>query len=162
MICEGENMPAPRSAFIQRLIRWRLLFVVNLLVIIFLGLSLSREVVRSRAINAQITDLKEQAEGLSARNIDLSQLKTAMQTSTFIEREARLKLGMKKPGETVLVIQEAQPSAGEQSEDDLMDASDPLDLVLDGKESEVAIANPSKWWYYFFDKKSFNALVEYE
>ena len=153
-------MPKPRGTFFERLIRWRLLLVVNLLVIVLLGVSLSREMVRSRAIREEIAQLQAQADELAAQNIDLSQLRTAMQTESFIEREARLKLGMKKPGETVVVVQEGtgvNQGAGENT-----DARDPLDLVLDGQEPVVVVANPTKWWYYFFDKNLFNKLASYD
>lgn len=152
-------MPSPRGTFLERLIRWRLLLVVNFLVIVFLGLSLSREVVRSRAIGSEIAQLQAQADELAAQNIDLSELRTAMQTESYIEREARLKLGMKKPGETVVVVQEEGTDTRRQ---EIGDASDPLDFVLDDQETAVAVANPTKWWYYFFDKNAFNALTEYE
>lgn len=152
-------MPSPRGSFIDRLIRWRLLLVVNFLVIVFLGVSLSREVVRSRAIGEQIAELQAQADELAAQNIDLSELRTAMQTESYIEREARLKLGMKKPGETVVVVQEEGTGTSGQ---ETGDASDPLDLVLDGQETAVAVANPTKWWYYFFDKNMFNELASYD
>lgn len=153
-------MPSPRGTFFDRLIRWRLLLVVNLLVVAFLGVSLSREVVRSRAIGAEIAQLQAQADELAAQNIDLSELRTAMQTESYIEREARLKLGLKKSGETVVVVQDGQGTG--MGEGQTGDASDPLDLVLDDQETAVAVANPTKWWYYFFDKNSFNALIGYE
>lgn len=152
-------MPSPRGTFFERLIRWRLLLVVNLLVVVFLGFSLSREVVRTRTIGAEIAQLQAQADELAAQNIDLSELRTAMQTESYIEREARLKLGMKKPGETVVVVQEEGTSAiGEETGD----ANDPLDLVLDDQMTTVVVANPTKWWYYFFDKNTFNVLSDYE
>ncbi len=151
-------MPSPKGTFVDRLIRWRLLLVVNLLVIAFLGVSLSREIVRSRAIGSEIEMLQTQADSLLANNIDLSELKTAMQTESYIEREARLKLGLKKPGETVVVIQD-QVSLDAANPDD---PNDPLGLVITDETEAVAVANPSKWWYYFFDKQAFNALAEYD
>ncbi len=138
--------------------RWRLLLVVNLLVIVFLGLSLSREIVRSRAIGSEIAQLQAQADELAAQNIDLSELRTAMQTESYIEREARLKLGMKKPGETVVVVQD---DAAELVDGEIVSANDPLGLIL-GDASVTVVANPTKWWYYFFDKNLFNALSDYE
>lgn len=145
-------MTNPNSTFAHRLIRWRFLLVVNLFAIVFLGLSLGREAVRNRSISSQIAELQAQAEALTARNIEVSELKTAMQTEVFIEREARLKLGMKKPGETVVVIgEEAKGVQG------TSDASDPLGYVIEN-QAAVPIANPTRWWYYFFDKDAFSDL----
>lgn len=152
-------MPSPKGTFVERLIRWRLLLVVNILVISFLGVSLSREIVRSRAIGSEIEMLQAQADSLLAHNIDLSELKTAMQTESYIEREARLKLGMKKPGETVVVIQDETTL---NTQEVGSDPNDPLDYVLEEEGSDVVVANPQKWWYYFFDKQAFNALAQYD
>ena len=57
-------MPVPKSSFVGRLIRWRFLIVVNLFIVAFLGMSLGREVVRSRSISAEITSLQNEAESL--------------------------------------------------------------------------------------------------
>ncbi|MBI4592116.1 septum formation initiator family protein [Candidatus Uhrbacteria bacterium] len=154
-------MPSPRGTFVERLIRWRLLLVINLLVVVFLGVSLSREIIRTRAIGAEIELLQAQADELSARNIDLSELKTAMQTESYIEREARLKLGLKKPGETVVVIGEDEPASENGEEQGMGNASDPLGLVLDN-QTTTPVANPTRWWYYFFDKQAFNTLSDYD
>lgn len=151
--------------FIQRLIRWRFLIVVNLLIVIFLALSLGRNVVRSRAIDAEIDALQGQADELSTSNQEMLNLQTARQTESFIEREARLKLGLKKPGETVVVIQDTQSQ--NLSEESTADPTDPLGYVIDESTGHVplsgnSLANPLKWWYYFFDKSTYDSLLDYE
>lgn len=150
-------MPAPKSSFVQRLIRWRFLLVINLFVIVLVGMSLGREVVRSRSIGEEISSLQAEAEALAARNIEISEIKSAMQTESYIEREARLKLGMKKPGETVVVIQEEAATR----EGDIVDPADPLGLIIT-ETTDTSVANPTRWWYYFFNKSHYNALSKYE
>lgn len=150
-------MTSRESSFIQRLIRSRFLIVINLLVIIFLGMSFGREMIRSRLIEADIANLQAQADELTQSTQDLLNLQTAMQTESFIEREARLKLGLKKPGETVVVIQEEGNGDTSMISDDPLD---PLDLVIDDETPQEELANPLKWWYYFFDKTAFNTLVD--
>ena len=153
------SMPVPKSSFIQRMVRWRFLIVLNIFVIVFLGVSFGREIIRNHSIGSEITRLQEQADSLAAQNIEISELKTAIQTESYIEREARLKLGMKKPGETVYVIQQQQ----DQSQTHITDnPTDPLGLVLTDSEETTAVANPTKWWYYFFDKQSYNTFSHYE
>jgi hypothetical protein len=34
--------------------------------------------------------------------------------------------------------------------------------VLDVQEDRPRVANATKWWYYFFDKSTFRALLNYE
>lgn len=150
-------MPQPRTPFVQRLIRWRFLFAINLLLVSFLGWTLGREYLQNREIRNEIAELQTQADALAARNIQLGELQTAVQTQSFIEREARLKLGMKKPGEAVVVIQEGEigqkGQIGEKEKNE-----DPLGLVLDGETTAPQVANATKWWYYFFDKTALRAL----
>jgi len=153
-------MPIPKSTFVSRLIRWRFFIVVNLFVVAFLGVSLGREFVRSQSISFEIASLQEESESLVARNIEISELKTAMQTESYIEREARLKLGLKKPGETVVVISDdSDVSAGIVTGSN---PSDPLGYVIEESGVDEAVANPTKWWYYFFDKNSFNLTSDYD
>ncbi len=158
MTLEVKFMARNDKSFVHRLIRWRYLVVVNILIILFLGASLGREVVRNRSINTEISALESEAQELTSRNIEISELKTAMQTESFIEREARLKLGMKKPGETVVVIQEKSGAVQQLTGDE----SDPFGYLIGTDPLPVAVANPSKWWYYFFDKLRFNQLSRYE
>lgn len=156
-------MPQPPSIFVQRLLRWRFLFVINLLLIIFLGMTLGREFLRTREIRNEIASLQAQANQLAARNISLSELQTAVQTESFIEREARLKLGLKKPGEEVVVVKEiGKEGEGTRSEAQTENETDPLGLVLDAQTDQPRVANVTKWWYYFFDKSHYNALLSYD
>ncbi|MBM5789967.1 hypothetical protein FJZ23_02695, partial [Candidatus Parcubacteria bacterium] len=107
-----------------------------------------------RDIRREIAALQSQADALAARNIALSELQTAVQTQSFIEREARLKLGLKKPGEEVVVVQEGESGEGIGSDQQ----DDPLGLVLDAQSAKEPVANATKWWYYFFNKNAYRAL----
>ena len=153
-------MPIPKSSFIQRIIRWRFLIVLNFFVIIFLGISFGREIIRNRSIGSEIAQLQEQADSLATKNIEMMELKTAIQTESYIEREARLKLGMKKPGETVYIIQEQTEDQSQAKTAE--DPHDPFGLVIQDSQSTILVANPTKWWYYFFDKQSYNTFSPYE
>lgn len=156
-------MPQPKTTFLARLLRWRFLFIVNIVVLLFLGMTLGREYVRTHEIQKEINALETQAQQLSARNITLSELKTAVQTESFIEREARLKLGMKKPGEQVFIIQEAKTEEAQEGESGgLADGTDPLGFVLIPTDDHPQVANTTKWWYYFFNTSAYRDLRAYE
>lgn len=146
-------MPEARKPLWKRFIEFRLLFLINAVVLVALGASFGREWVRNREIQSEIARLQEEAQSLQARNLQIADLNTAFRTESFIEREARLKLGMKMPGENVVVIQDdsagtvvATDAAGETA----VEAADPrILLALD--ETPEELANPSKWWQYFFN-----------
>jgi len=146
-------MPEARKPLWRRLIEFRLLFLVNAIILIALGISFGREWVRNRDIEQEISRLQSEAEALQARNLKIADLNTAFQTESFIEREARLKLGMKKPGENVVVIRdvgEGEPvAATDSSEQSVVEAADPRTLLA-LEDNATQLANPSKWWHYFF------------
>lgn len=146
----------------HRFFQWRWLFFVNVCILVLLFASVGREWIRSRTIEMEISRLQEQADGLMTQNVEMAQLQTAMQSEAFIEREARLKLGLKKPGETVIVLQDDQSMTQETEMTDT-DPADPLDYVIDPDEqhdSASRFANPTKWWFYFFEKNLFNSFYE--
>jgi cell division protein FtsB len=151
---------ARNDPFLKKLFQWRLFFVVNVLLILFLGVTLGRDYLKTHEIQKEINDLQSEAGSLQAKNLSMTELQTAIQTESYIEREARLKLGMKKPGENVVIFTSpptSQPLDAQQQQD----PSDPLQLVLDPQEP-TRVANASKWWYYFFDQSAFDALKAYE
>lgn len=144
-------MPEKRKPLWRRLIEFRLLFVVNAVILVAIGFSFGREWIRNREIQNEIAGLRDQAAALQTRNLQIADLNTAFRTESFIEREARLKLGLKKPGENVVVIQDGGAEGTAASDADaeaIAKAADPRTLLaLDVYEPEVA--NPTKWWHYF-------------
>jgi len=65
-----------------------------------------------------------------------------MTDSDFVEREARLKLGLRRPGERVIVI---EPEAGKRA--------DERPRMDDG------VGNAERWWFYFFERDRLAALA---
>lgn len=149
-------MPRQSGSFFERLIKWRFFFVVNLLIIVLLSLSFGRQFVRDYDIQKEIDSLQKEVDVLLVANMEISELQTAVQTKSFIEREARLKLGMKKPGEEVVIIKERVNN--DRDIVDSEDPSDPLGLVLDGSVDSIFVANHTKWWYYFFNKNEYKKI----
>jgi cell division protein FtsB len=112
--------------------KWFLLFCIVILVL--LVASFAREFSRRYYLEQQIKSLETQVEDLASKNDQFGQLINYLKTENFTEEEARLKMGLKKPGEEVVVIN--QPATGEGAS---ANNSPPAEL-----------ANPAKWWYYFF------------
>lgn len=146
-------MPEGRRPLWRRFIEFRLLFLINVAVLVVLAVSFGREWVRHREIQDEISKLQDEAQALQARNLQIADLNTAFRTESFIEREARLKLGMKKPGESVVVIQDDGDTsimATDSAEGTAAEASDPRRLLAVEPDCSE-LANPAKWWHYFFD-----------
>src|SRR5690606_8282332 len=101
---------------------------------------------------------EEEASALESRHLEMTRLATSFQTEAFIEREGRLKLGLKMPGEEVIVITDGQaPPAAAGGE---AAAGDPASaLAASAAEAAAPPGNPRKWWIYFFDRSRFDSLT---
>jgi cell division protein FtsB len=150
-------MPRHHRTWLRRVLEFRFLFVVNMIVLIFLAWSFGREFLRNREIQRDIASLQAEADALQARNLEITRLHSTLQTESSIEREARLKLGLKKPGEQVVVI---QPGTQTTQDGDGDASSDPFG-ILSGEAEMRVVANPVKWWYYFFHREAYRELVNY-
>ena len=104
--------------------------VVIFLVVLFY---LAKGTVRSYKVNLEITDLENEINYLAKQNQDLGQLISYLKSDTFIEQEAKLKLGLKKPGENLVVMPQLDDAQTENN-------------VSANKET----TNSAKWWAYFF------------
>ena len=78
-----------------------------------------------------------------------------------MEREARLKLGMQKPGEQVVVVQDplSEQTQGEEAGVETGVEETMAQIALGGG-STVSYSNVKKWWFYFFDPYRFDTLTQ--
>ncbi|MFH1225670.1 MAG: septum formation initiator family protein [bacterium] len=130
----------PRNKFAVKALFSSKLFILAVLVLaILLGLALGRSFLKRYQVNQEIETLKTEIAKLETGNRDLNDLISYLQTDFFAEQEARLKLGLQKPGEKVVII----PS----NEADIKPA---LAISEEGEYNEKALSNPRKWWLYFF------------
>jgi len=88
--------------------------------------------------NQQTTDMATGIVDLKQDIVELNDLIAYQETTTFKELEARRKLGLKKPGELVIVLppEPDQPTLVEQKQA----AVTPTHVVL------------QQWWNYYFKK----------
>ena len=78
------------------------LFTVLAIVIIFLvGLAFYRDYVKQQDLNQELSKLDIDIAELAGKKIDLARLVDILESSNYIEKEARLRLGLKKIGEKV-------------------------------------------------------------
>jgi len=126
----------------------RLFLVFNLALFVFLAFSFGRESLRNANIQATITQLEIQASEIEGRNVEIARINAELESESFLEREARLRLGLVKPGERVVVVSDTPAS----------------DVDIGGeKVSSVILEHlPNRairrWQAYFFDTKTFDRL----
>lgn len=101
--------------------------------------SLIKEIIRNNAIDNEIRRIEDEASRLESKNLEIMNLIKQLGSADFLEKEARLKLGLQKPGEKVVVINRIGENAA----------------AGNFAESE-SIPNFQKWWYYFFRQNNGN------
>jgi len=111
--------------------------LINLLILIIgisLIVSLSRDILRLLKAGERIKLAEQKVSQLEKEQPELLGKRQYYQSEEFIEEEARNKLGLSRPGETIVIL---PPNVGE---------------ILGQKEktSEKEIPNWQRWWRLFF------------
>lgn len=126
--------------FLLRFLRMRSFLFVSLALLCAVAWGFMGEFYRNRGLQEDIEALQAKADEIEARNLELADLREKFAGSGELEREARLKLNLQKPGEQVVIIQD-----------------DPDDLVMENARDEEGLLdgdrkanNAEKWWDFFF------------
>jgi cell division protein FtsL len=112
-------------------------------IVIFLGVSVTREVLRRFEIHYEIQKLEGDVARLEKRNTDLKDVIALLNSSSIQDKEARVKLGLQSQGENVVLFPDR-------------DASNPITLPDSDAIRYIPIrdyqSNPEKWFGFFWDK----------
>lgn len=123
----------------QRLWNARTLAVLGAFSVFAVGSGLISLSLRNRSIDADLARLDAEARTLETRNVELVELLKRFETSGFLEREARLKLNLQKPGETVVVVERAAAAGTSTAR---------------AVPFRIHRSNAERWWLYFFDPEA--------
>ncbi len=109
-----------------------LVFCLFILIIILVGVV--NGTVKNYKVNSEVAGLQTEIARLEKQNQDFGQLVKYLNSDIFIEQEAKLKLGLKKEGENLVVIPDQA-----------------LPTQTDTQKDVQVLSNPAKWWAYFFN-----------
>ena len=112
----------------------RLLQIIIIIIGVILIIKLWGDIRRLLEASNQIKLAQQKVEDLEKEKNELEEKKKYYQSEEFIEEEARNKLNMAKPGETIVILP--------QNLDDLMDQGK--------EETSPAIPNWKRWLKLFF------------
>ncbi|MFH0852920.1 MAG: septum formation initiator family protein [bacterium] len=135
-----RKLPMKKKKGISALLKTRVVLIIALIIFGFVSFAIVEEVIRRHAITDEVDDLKGEIELLEGRNDELSSLISYLKSTDYQEQEARIKLGLKKPGETVLNIPESVTDNANSSKG----AENNSTAVL------IEQPNPQKWWNFIF------------
>lgn len=138
-----HHFPRSKSStgFIKKLLSSKVFLFFIVLTLISLATSVGRESYHKYQLTKEINRLKSETERLAGKNQQLANLLEHFKEESYLEKEARLKLNLKKPGEKVVILPQSD------SPEDL-----PLEaqLEIEKEEEKEEEINWWKWWEYFF------------
>ncbi|MFA6603244.1 MAG: septum formation initiator family protein [Patescibacteria group bacterium] len=120
----------------------RRILAANLVLLFLVAWGFAGELARNNAMKRDVARLEEQARKLEDENFDIAKLGQKFAAADVLEREARLNLGLQKPGESVIIIKETTPPPPAQPPE-----------ATGSAESRPRESNALKWWRYFFHQK---------
>lgn len=124
--------------------RWSIVIkIVSLAVVFFALYSNIRLTMRNYQLNDHLREAEEQIKLKEIRNKKLSYLIYYYKSPEYQEVEARRRLDMKRPDETVIAIKGLQSNTNKNSISEIINEAETA-------REEVPINNYSKWWEYFF------------
>lgn len=125
----------------KRVARWSLVFAANGALLLVVGVSTVRETYREWKVDQEIHQMQSQIEQLEGRKLALTELVSRMESPDVLDREARTRLGLKKPGERVIILRGADQELESWQEYALSDPETP--------EAADTSTNPERWLKYF-------------
>ncbi len=121
-------MGTEHSNFFGRLLKSKIFFIIIVILFAISSLELLNEIGRKNKISNEIKKKEEQIAKLEQENIDLSSLIQVLNTTNYVESEARKKLNLSKNGESLVVVENASSTI---------------------PTAQAAMSNTQLWWNYF-------------
>ena len=99
-----------------------------------------RVIAKNFKLQQEVDSLKNEIELLQLENQELEYQIAYFQTDSFADREARDKLGLQAPGETVVIFPDKVPPL----------VASQAEKVDNRPAVEVALSNLEQWLYFLF------------
>ena len=123
----------------------RAVLFLLLLAFVWLSLVLVKAFYKKRQLDQEIGSLKGEIDKMDKKGQELNQLLGYFNSQSYLEKEAKDKLNLKKEGESVVMVQDTSGGAA-------------LGENNDGSSVEATISAPVeennlvKWWRFFFER----------
>lgn len=128
-----------KKRLLYRILTSRGVIVVEIILIAIILVGIAKEVTRRVALRREIQALEQQIAELKAQNQSLGDYVASIDTESFREREARKRLNLQLPGETLLILPEEQNNST---------------VAIVSSASESSTTNAQRWWHFFFQPQS--------
>ncbi len=124
-------------------LRWPIVFAASGAIFLVAGASTVRESYREWKVDQEIQQMQSEIERLEGKKLTLAELIQRLDSPDAVDKEARTRLGLRKPGERVIILRGMEDAASWQD-----------DSVL-AKQAETpkdTRNNAKRWLEYFFPK----------
>jgi len=134
--------------FIRKLLSSKVFFFFMVIALVALLLNFVRESYHKYQLSEEISGLETEVKRLEGRKQQLAGLMEYFEQESYLEREARQRLNLKKPGEKVVILSQKADADIENGQgiDNISDDNTDLGQSTENQET----ANYWKWWEYFF------------
>lgn len=134
------------SARRGRTLRWPVLFSALAVAFVLIAVSTMRETYQEWKVDQEIQGLQAQVAHLEGKRTVLLDTIQRLQSDDALDREARTHLGMRKPGERVIMVRGLSDGASYSWKDSW---SDTASSTASTNSSDPG-TNPRRWFRYFF------------
>jgi cell division protein FtsB len=128
--------------FHRRSASFRWIVGVHVLLFGLIAFGFGEEYLRNQEIEAEIARMEAEYADLEAQRLSSLALIDTLSSSYYVESEARQR-GRGEPGERLVIVQD-----------------DTTPATQDTARLHDDIPNPLRWYYYFFDRRQFDAMRE--
>ncbi len=129
--------------FIRKMLGSKTFLFLIFIILIILTINLVQESYHKYQLKKEISGLKLEIERLEGSKEQLSNLMEYFKNDSYLEKEARVKLNLKKPGEKVVIL-----SRDSVVDDSVLEKQE--ETEAESEDINIKTANYWKWWEYFF------------
>lgn len=133
---------------IKKFLSSKIFLFLAVFILIYLIINLGRESYRKYQLTKEIDSLKTEIERLEGSNQQMANLMDYFKEDSFLEKEARLKLNLKKPEEKVIIISDYFDSKTDL--DASTNNSNNTGTEMFSGDTNEESSNYWKWWEHFF------------
>src|SRR3989344_52563 len=134
-------MAKDNTTIYQKLLKSKIFFIFLIPILLALVISIFQKLYYRYEIKGELDKLNTEIADLNKQKENLNQMVDYYKNESNLEKEARVRLNLKKEGEKVVIILPQATSTGENSE-----------TISQFSDDIRNLPNYKQWWHYFFGK----------
>jgi len=133
------------NIFKRTMLSSKLFTIVMIVIIVLIAQPLIKKINQRRELNKEISEMQEEVKRVENKNEDLKGLIDYLESDSFVEKEARLNLDLRRPGEKVAVVKDINNTTVDKKIKSVFNIPG-----LNKQQEYLPQNNWQKWYDYFF------------